>query len=99
MRFFFSDKKVSLGACAPNLILFYQKKSHSLRFCIGQHPSSEILQPFSGKTIKLQAGSVRKKIGKLGEISYFGHQAYHKLHLQNIKNQIPKMTHYPSPIT
>ena len=36
----FSDKKVTYGACAPNLTLFYQKKSYSPRFCIGQLPSS-----------------------------------------------------------
>ena len=46
---FFSDKKVRLGGCDPKLIIFYHKKSHPFRFCIGQHPSLEILQPLSGK--------------------------------------------------
>lgn len=43
----FSDKKVRFGACTPNLAFFYQKKTHPLRFCIGQYLSSEILQLFS----------------------------------------------------
>ena len=37
-----------------------EKKSHPLRFCIGQHPSSEILQPFSGKNYQ-PAGRFREK--------------------------------------
>ena len=47
----------------------FEKKSHPLRFCIGQHPSTEILQPFSGKKLStfrpVPRGKMRKNFAKI----------------------------------
>ena len=49
----FSEKKVRLGSQADLTVTFFsQKKSHSLRLCLGQNPSTEISKPFRiGRTL------------------------------------------------
>ena len=87
---FFSDKNVGQSACAPNHKFFIRKKSHPLRFCISQHPSSEILQPFSGKKLSTCRPVSRGKMTILDNKSVLCSLRIKK----SIFLRIPKNAHY-----
>ena len=75
----FSHKKPRLGTSAP-IHNFHQKKIHSLRFCIGQRPFLDLLQPLSGKSYQT-AG--RFRVEKLGELRYFGLMRNNMMNLEH----------------
>lgn len=64
-------------------LLFLLEKLHLLRFCPGQHLSSEILKPFFGKNDQSAGRFREERLGKLGKIEYFGHIGNHKIHLEH----------------